>query len=350
MLDVVVDSPAADEVLVRTAACGLCHTDLHLMTGDMPAPPSPVVLGHEASGVVETVGESVTDLVPGDHVVACVSAFCGRCVECGRGRTFLCERRRALRRSPSEGFRLSRHGLLVDQFAGIGGFAEKMLVHRNALVKIAADFPLDTAALLGCAVLTGVGSVVHGAKVEVGSTVAVIGIGGVGASIVQGAAIAGASRIIAVDVHHERLELAARLGATHAVNASLVDPVASVKELTDGGAENVFEAVGHAATIEEAIRMTRPGRNTYLVGVPSAKEPVPIPAAEMVLSGRGVQGLLMGSNHFPTDIPMLIDFANNGRLKLDDLIGRRVRLEEINVAYDDMKSGGVARSMLVFDP
>lgn len=344
-----VDTPSDHEVLVRTAACGLCHTDLHLMTGDMPGLSSPIVLGHEASGVVESVGRSVTDLSPGDHVVACVSAFCGLCAECGEGRTFLCERRRALRRPSSGRPRLSMDGVAVDQFAGIGGFAEKMLLHRNALVKVSAEIPLESAALLGCAVLTGVGSVVRGASVAVGSSVAVIGIGGIGASIVQGAAIAGASRIIAIDVHRERLDLAARLGATDVVDATVIDPVKAVLDISHGGVDHAFEAVGFASTIDQAVRMTRPGRTAYMVGVPSAKHEVVIPASDMVLSGRGLQGLLMGSNHFPTDIPMLVDLALSGRFKLDDLIGRRVTLDGINDAYDDMRRGGVARSILVFD-
>ena len=348
-VDLRVDAPGDDEVLVRTAACGLCHTDLHLMTGDMPGPPGPVVLGHEAAGVVEAVGRNVTGIAPGDHVVACVSAFCGQCAECGHGRTFLCERRRSLRRGGSDAPRLSREGSPVEQFAGIGGFAEMMLLHRNSVVKVSRDIPLESAALLGCAVLTGVGSVIRGARIEVGSTVAVVGIGGIGASIVQGALIAGASRIVAVDLHRERLDLAARLGATDVVDASQTDPVRAVLELSGGGVDHAFEAVGHAATIDQAVRMTRPGRTAYMVGVPSARNPVTVPAADMVLSGRGLQGLLMGSNHFPTDIPMLVDLALAGRLRLDDLIGSRVSLDTVNDAYDDMRRGGVARSVVVFD-
>lgn len=347
--DVVVDRPAADEVLVRTVACGLCHTDLHLMTGDMPAPPGPIVLGHEAAGVVESVGSDVTEFAPGDHVVACLSAYCGRCAECGSGRTFLCERRRSLRRGAGSPPRLRSGDTPVEQFSGIGGFAEMMLLHRNALVKVSRDIPLERAALLGCAVLTGVGSVVRGAKVRVGDTVAVVGLGGIGASIVQGAVIAGASRIVAVDLHASRLALAARLGATDLVDASSADAVEAVLSLTSGGVDHAFEAVGLARTIAQAVRMTRPGRTAYMVGVPPVAADVAIPAADMVLTGRGLQGLLMGSNHFPTDIPMLVDLVLRGRLHLDELVGRSVDLDHINDAYDEMRSGGHARPVLVLD-
>lgn len=347
--DLRIDVPAEDEVLVRTVACGLCHTDLHLMTGDMPAPPGSMVLGHEAAGVVEAVGSAVTDLQPGDHVVACLSAWCGRCAECGRGHTFLCERRRSLRRVPGGRPRLSLEGAPVEQFSGIGGFAEMMLLHRNAVVRVSPDIPLDRAALLGCAVLTGVGSVVNAARVRPGETVAVIGLGGIGASIVQGATLAGAARIIAVDLHEQQLALAARFGATDLVNAAEVDPVAAVLELSSGGVDHAFEAVGLARTIVQAVRMTRPGRTAFMVGVPPAGVDVPVPAADMVLSSRGLQGVLMGANHFPTDIPMLVDLYLRGRLHLDEMIGRRVGLDQINDAYDEMRSGGCARPILVFD-
>lgn len=341
--------PADHEVLVRTVACGLCHTDLHVMTGDMPVAGGPVVLGHEAAGVVEAVGSAVTDLRPGDHVVACLSAFCGQCRECGAGRTFLCERRRALRRSASMAPRLELDGVPVEQFTGIGGFAEMMLLHRNAVVAVSKDIPLDKAALLGCAVLTGVGSVVRAAQVEVGSTVAVIGLGGIGASIVQGARIAGASRIIAIDLHAAPLELARRLGATDTVDASATDPVEMVRQLTGGGVDHAFEAVGLSSTIGQAISMLRPGRTASMVGVPPVSAAVPIPAGEMVLTGRSLRGVLMGSNHFPTDIPMLVDLYLSGRLELDALIGRRIGLDGINDAYAEMSRGGVARPVLNID-
>jgi S-(hydroxymethyl)glutathione dehydrogenase/alcohol dehydrogenase len=346
--DVDVDAPLGHEVLVRTVACGLCHTDLHVMTGDMPVPPGSLVLGHEAAGVVEAVGAQVADIAPGDHVVACLSAFCGECAECGQGRTFLCERRRSLRRGPGERPRLSIDGSPVDAFTGIGGFAETMLLHRRAVVKVESDIPLQLAALLGCAVLTGVGSVVNGARVRPGETVAVIGIGGIGASIVQGARIAGASRIIAVDLHDTQLDLARRLGATDTVKASESDAARTVLEMTAGGVDHAFEAVGLAPTINQAVRMVRPGRDAYMVGVPPVSQPVPIPAGDMVLSGRGLRGLLMGSNHFPTDIPRMVDMYRQGRLHLDELVGRRISLDEVNDAYDDMRVGGHARPVIDF--
>jgi S-(hydroxymethyl)glutathione dehydrogenase/alcohol dehydrogenase len=298
--------------------------------------------------VVEAVGALVTDLAPGDHVVACLSAFCGECAECGQGRTFLCERRRSLRRPAGARPRLALGGSSVEAFTGIGGFAEKMLLHRRAVVRVSPEIPLPLAALLGCAVVTGMGSVVNGARVRPGETVAVIGIGGIGASIVQGARISGASRIIAVDLHDSQLDLARRLGATDTVNASAADAVTSVVELTNGGVDHAFEAVGLAPTIAQAVRMVRPGRDAYMVGVPPVAQAVPIPAGEMVLSGRGLRGLLMGSNHFPTDIPRMVDMYLAGQLRLDDLVGRRIALDEVNEAYDEMRAGGHARPVIDF--
>jgi S-(hydroxymethyl)glutathione dehydrogenase/alcohol dehydrogenase len=223
IVDVQVDAPGPREVLVRVAASGLCHSDLHFMEGKYECD-TPIVLGHEAAGVVEAVGSEVAGLGPGDRVVACLSVFCGRCELCLSGRPALCQAPER-ERSPDQPPRLSRDGERVYQFARLSAFAEQMLVHEHALVKIAPEMPLDKAALIGCGVTTGLGAVFRTARVDPGSTVAVIGCGGIGLSAVQGARIAGANRIIAVDTFASKLELAQALGATHVVNGSTGDPV-----------------------------------------------------------------------------------------------------------------------------
>lgn len=347
--DLTIDRPGANEIVIRTEACGLCHSDLHVMLGDLPGP-VPAVLGHEACGVVEAVGADVTEFAPGDRVVTCLNAFCGTCRECRSGRSWLCVNRNAIRSRPADNPSLTRDsdGAPVTAMAGLGGFAEAMLVHRRAAVKITADIAADKAALLGCAVITGVGSVFNTAKVRAGSTVAVIGAGGIGCNIIQGAVLAGAERVIAVDLHPEKLALATTFGATHVVNAAETDAVGDVLELTKGGADYTFEAIGLEPTIQQAIGMLRVGQTAYMVGVPPVGAPVGIPAAAMVLSGRGVQGAFMGSNHFPTDIPMLADLYLQGRLKLDELVDEHIGLDGVNAGYERMKSGTAARSVIVF--
>ncbi len=346
--DVTIDKPAPDEVLIQTSACGLCHSDLHVIEGTLPQP-LPTVLGHEAAGIVQAVGSNVTELSVGDRVVSCLSTFCGTCRECMVGNTWLCEMRSRMRRDEPGNTRLERHDAPVTQLGGLGGFAEEMLVHRNSVVTVPDEIPLDRAALLGCAVITGVGSVVNGAKVEPGSTVAVIGVGGIGSSIVQGALLAGADRIIAVDLHPEKLELAKVFGATDVVNAGDGDPVAAVKELTKGGVDYAFEAIGLTATALQAFQMIRPGRTAYLVGVPPIDSTIELPGAIMTLQGRGLQGLFMGSNRFKRDIPLLANLYLQGRLKLDELVAARITLDDVNEGYATMSKGTEARSVVVFD-
>jgi S-(hydroxymethyl)glutathione dehydrogenase/alcohol dehydrogenase len=232
--DLQVDNPGPREVLVRTVAAGVCHSDYHYMNGSW-AGGLPVALGHEASGVVEKVGRDVTYLAPGDHVISCLSIFCGNCRNCLSGKPYICDDTDALERQAEEKPRLSLNGRAVRQGFNLAAFAEQMLLHENALVKIRSDMPLDRAALIGCAVTTGVGAVIHTSAVEPGSTVAVIGCGGVGLSAISGAALAGASRIIAIDIHDHKLELAKQFGATEGVNASDTDPVEAVLEMTGGG-------------------------------------------------------------------------------------------------------------------
>jgi len=340
-------TPEADEVLIPTTACGLCHSDLHMIDGHLPSP-LPAVLGHEAAGIVQAVGDDVTEFALGDRVVSCLSMFCGNCRECGVGDTWLCENRHALGKRSDGSSRLWRGEVEVNQMTGLGAFAEEMLVHRNAIVKVPDELPLELGALLGCAVITGVGSVFNGARVRPGSTVAVIGCGGVGLNIVQGAALAGAERIIAVDLNDEKLSLASTFGATDVVNGSTTDTIAAVLELTSGGVDAAFEAIGTPTTAQQAFGMIRPGRTAYLVGLPSATAKIELPGALMLLQGRGLQGLFMGSNNFKRDIPMLANLYLQGRLRLDELVAARIDLAQVNDGYAAMRKGTEARSVIVF--
>src|SRR4051794_36369280 len=291
--EVDVDKAGRNELLVRTAVAGVCHSDLHFMEGKWPSV-VPAVLGHESAGIVEAVGEDVTYVAPGDHVITCVSVFCGQCQECLSGRPALC-RDPGVRRTPDQPPRLTLGGKPVSQFAQLGSFAEQLLVHERAVVKIPEDIPLDRAALVGCGVITGVGAVFHTAKVEPGSTVAVIGCGGIGLNCVQGAVLAGASRIIAVDRVATKLKLAEIIGATDLVDASTVDPVAAVKELSQGGVHYSFEAIGLKVTAEQAFGMLRDRGTATIVGMLPVGTKIEIHGADL-MPERRLQGCVMGSN------------------------------------------------------
>jgi S-(hydroxymethyl)glutathione dehydrogenase/alcohol dehydrogenase len=336
-----------DEVLVQTAACGLCHSDLHVMEGKMVMP-TPILLGHEASGVVQAVGADVTEFAPGDHVVGCLNVHCNECYQCLRGRRYLCERRRVLTYRADGTSRVRRGEQGITQMSGLGGFAEQMLAHRNGLVKVPEELPLELGALLGCAVVTGVGSVFNAARVRPGSTVAVIGCGGIGLNIVQGARLAGAERIIAVDLNQEKLELARTFGATDTVNGAETDAVQAVIELTSGGVDAAFEAIGLPSAVAQAFQMIRSGSVAYMVGVPPAGAMIELPGAQMLAQHRGLQGVFMGANDFKRDIPMLANLYLQGRLKLDELVAARITLDEVNQGYDAMKKGTEARSVIVY--
>ena len=344
--DVQTAAPGAREVLVRTAAAGVCHSDLHFRDGAYPYP-LPAVLGHESAGVVEAVGADVSYVKPGDHVITCLSAFCGHCEYCLTGRMVLCNEP-ALSRGLDEPPRLSAAGESINQFLHLSSFAERMLVHEHALAKIRPDMPLDVAALIGCAVTTGVGAVIHTASVEPGSTVAVIGCGGVGLSCVNGAAIAGAGRIIAVDAVASKLELARRFGATDVVDASATDPVAEVRELTGGGVHYAFEAIGLKTTTEQAFKMIRAGGTATVIGMIPMGTMVELHGPEFLLEKK-LQGCNMGSNCFRVDMPRFVDFYLAGKLHLDHMISNRIQLEDVNDALTALESGEVARNVIVFD-
>jgi len=342
--DVQISKPGPREVLVRTVAAGVCHSDLHFQTGAYTYP-MPAVLGHESAGVVEQVGSDVHYVQPGDHVITCLSVFCGSCEFCLSGRPALCTKQ-GLRRASTEAPRLSQGGTPIWQFLDLSSYAEQMLVHEHAIVKIRKDMPLDRAALIGCGVTTGVGAVFNTAKVAPGSTVAVIGCGGVGLSAVQGAAIAGAGRVIAIDMLESKLELARKFGATDTVNAKQGDPVEQVRELTSGGVDYSFEAIGLKIAAEQAFAMLKNGGTATVIGMIPLGQKVELPGFDFLLEKK-IQGSSMGSNRFRTDMPKYVEMYLNGKLNLDDLVSRRIKLSEINDAFAALATGEVARSVIM---
>jgi S-(hydroxymethyl)glutathione dehydrogenase / alcohol dehydrogenase len=348
--DVVADKPHGREVLVRTAATGVCHSDLLYAEGKFRTK-LPTVLGHESAGVVEAVGEDVTAVRPGDHVISCLSVFCGSCEFCLSGRPNLCANAggvRAVRRGRSEPPRLTAAGEPVFQFFEVSGFAEQLLVHENALVAVTPDIPLDRAAVVGCAVTTGLGAVFHTAQVRAGTTVAVIGCGGVGLNAVQGARLAGAARIIAVDLNKEKAQLARDFGATDVVDASEGDAVKQVLELTSGGVDYSFEAIGLAPTTAQAFAMLRTGGIATVIGMIPPGITVEIPGVDFMME-KQIRGSLMGSNRFRIDIPRYVDLYLQGRLKLDELVSARIGLDDVGKGFEELHAGKVARSVVVFD-
>ncbi|MFQ5698727.1 MAG: Zn-dependent alcohol dehydrogenase [Myxococcota bacterium] len=343
--DVQIDGPGPREVKVRTVAAGVCHSDLHFQNGSYFYP-MPAVLGHESAGIVEEVGSDVSYVQPGDPVISCLSVFCGQCKFCLSGRPSLCDKS-ATRRAPDAPPRLSQGGEVMHQFLDLSSYAEELLVHEHALVKIREDMPLEKAALIGCGVTTGMGAVLNTAKVPAGSTVAIIGCGGVGLSALQAAVIAGAGRIIAVDMQPSKLELARSLGATDTVNAAEGDPVAQVKELTGGGVEYSFEAIGLKVAAEQAFGMLENGGTATVIGMIPLGQKVELPGVDFLFEKK-MQGCNMGSNRFRIDMPRYIDMYLAGRLKLDEMISRELQLEDVNDAFEALARGEVARQVIRF--
>ena len=344
--DVEIAKPKRHEVVVRTSYAGLCHSDLHFMEGLYPTP-LPVILGHESAGIVEDVGEEVTYVKKGDHVVTCLSVFCGTCYQCTQGHPNICENTE-VKMLPGQARRLFWKGQPVNQFANLSSFAELMLVHENAVVKIKDDIPLDRAAIVGCGVMTGAGAVMNAARIEAGSTVAVIGCGGVGLSAVNGAAIAGAERIIAIDTVGSKLDIAKAVGATDTINASNVDPVEAIKELTGGkGVNYSFEALGLKRTAEQAFEMLRAGGTATIIGMVPYGVKIELHGFDF-LRDRKIQGTSMGGNRFRTDMPRLLELWRQGRLKLDHLITGTIKFNEINEGFARLKSGAPVRQLIDF--
>ena len=344
--DVKIGKPGPHEVLIRTAAAGVCHSDLHFMEGKYPFP-LPAVLGHESAGVVEQVGAEVRTVKVGDHVITCLSAYCGHCDQCLTGHMSLCQSPDT-RRAQGEEPRITAANGAMNQYLNLSSFAEQMLIHEHACVSIRKDMPLDRAALIGCGVTTGIGAVIHTSNVRPGETVAVIGCGGVGLAAINGAAIAGAGRIIAIDTSPAKDNMSRLFGATDFINAADGDPVAQVLEMTGGGVHHSFEAIGLGKTAEQAFNMLRRGGTANVIGMIPVGQTVTLMGAAF-LGEKRIQGSLMGSNRFPVDMPRFVDFYMSGKLKLDEMISRRIKLEQVNEAFEEMKTGEIARSVIVFD-
>lgn len=343
-------SPKSGEVLVKIKASGLCASDLNAIDGKRNLVPFPAVIGHEAAGVVVECGENVTNVKAGNHVVLSIVPSCGTCEYCRKGNPNFCT---TAGNAMGEGglfdgtSRLSSNGEKLNQFLTVSSFAEYAVVPATGLVKIPENMPLDRAALISCAVLTGYGSVVNTAKVKKDSTVAVFGCGGVGLNIIQGAKIAGAKRIFAIDVTEEKLNLAKKLGATDLINSRQSDPVKVIKEITSG-VDFVFEALGREETIQQAWKTVGPFGQLTLVGLMKHGASLTIDAGPFV-NEQSIKGCYFGSSNIQKDVPILVDKYLAGELKLDELISRRIKLEELNDAFDQLRNGEGARSVLVFE-
>ncbi len=349
--EVDVQGPQAGEVLIRMAAAGVCHTDRHVMTGHVTAP-LPAVLGHEGAGVVEDVGAAVTSVKRGDHVIPLWRLSCGLCEYCSDGRPALCNEGMQIRSTGCllDGTtRLSLGKVPIKHFCGVSSFAECAVVPERAVLRIPDDLPLDCAALLGCAVVSGVGAVVNAARVRPGSSVAVFGTGGVGLNVVQGAALAGAEPIIAVDRVPQKLEWARRFGATHAVDARHGDPVAEVRALTGGrGVNYAFEVIGEPAVMRQAYDSLAKRGMCVVLGVTPPTAEVRVPALSLVFEERVLTGSIYGAGAPRVEIPKLIALYRAGRLKLDELLTRRYPFAQVNEAYEALERGEVARSVVTF--
>ncbi len=349
--EVDVEAPKAGEVLIKMAAAGICHSDLNVMTGHLEAP-LPVILGHEGAGIVAETGPGVVSVKPGDHVIPLWRLSCGVCEYCSAGRPALC----------AEGLQIRKTGRLLDgttrfkfqgeeikHFAGVSSFSEYSVLPAEAVLKIPEDFPLDRAALLGCGVITGVGAVFNAARVKPGSSVAVFGSGGVGINVIQGAAIAGAEKIIAVDLLANKLEFATRFGATHTVNTGKVNPVETIRGLTDGrGVDYAFEVIGLPATARQAFDCLGKRGMAVVVGIAPTTAEISLPILPLVFEERSLIGSIYGSGRPRIDIPMLINLYRAGRLKLDELLTRRYPFSQINEAYEALERGEGLRSVVTF--
>lgn len=344
------EGPAHGEVLVRIGAAGLCHSDLSVINGDRPRP-LPMVLGHEAAGVVEEIGPGVDDLKKGDHVVLVFVPSCGHCLPCAQGRPALCEPGAAANVAGtllSGARRLRRNGATINHLLGCSSFAEYATVSRRSLIKIDPDLPLDEAALFGCAVLTGVGAVLNTAKVTPGSTVAVVGLGGVGFASLLGASLAGARQIVALDTLSDKLSMAKRLGASETFSAAAADCVEQVRAATQGGVEFAFEMAGSVKALELAYKITRRGGTTVTAGLPPPTHTLPLPVVNLVAEERTVKGSYVGGCVPVRDLPRYVALYRQGRLPVDKLMTGRLSLADINVGFDRLREGKAVRQVVEF--
>lgn len=340
--DLEIASPLGREVLLEVKASGLCHTDLTMSRFEM-GNPLPAVFGHEVAGVVTAVGPDVTELVVGDHVVGCLVQYCGACEKCLSGRVYQCLHPEKTLRAEGEPARLTENGEAVFQAFGLAGFAQQALIHENQLVKVPDEIPFAQAALLGCGVVTGAGAVINTADVQAGDAVVVIGAGGVGLNAINGAVVAGATTIVAVDIADDKLEKAREFGATHVVNSSAGDPVAAVLEITGRGADAVFDFVGIKQVAEQGLQMTAPGGGLYLIGVIDPASEIAVHQVGLIGSQRRIQGVYMGSTTAKRDIPLYAKLYLEGRFELDALLSKEIALDEIEQGYEALKDPSITR-------
>jgi alcohol dehydrogenase len=348
--EVELDPPGAGEVLVKVAAAGLCHSDLSVINGSRPRP-LPMVLGHEASGVVAETGAGVTDLAAGDHVVFVFVPSCGHCLPCMEGRPALCEPGAAANGAATllgGARRLRRDGETLNHHVGVSCFAEYATVSRRSLVKIDPALPLDEAALFGCAVITGVGAVVNTARLRPGSTAAVVGLGGVGLNALLGARMAGARKVIGIDMLDDKLDLARQIGADETFNAGDPDIVAKLREATGGGVDYAFEMVGSVKAMELAYRITRRGGETVSAGLSHPDHTFAIQHVNLVAEERTIRGCYLGSCVPARDIPRYIELYRQGHLPIERLMSERLKLDDINEGFDRLASGHTVRQMVMF--
>src|SRR6202045_161613 len=339
--DVDIATPIGHEVLVEVQASGLCHTDLLFATHDIV--PTPSVLGHEVAGVVSAVGPDVAQIRVGDHVVGSLAQSCGACARCLSGRSFQCRHPESTVRRTTDAPRLSRDGTGVFQGGGLGGFGDRTLIHGNQLAVIPKELPFAQAALLGCGVVTGAGSVLNTANVSAGDTVVIFGAGGVGLNAVSGARIAGASRIIVIDIQAKRLDEAKRFGATDVIDSATTKPIDAVRDLLPGGADHVFDFVGLKAVAEQGLAMLGVGGGLYLVGVAKPEVEIGINIFNAIGGQKRVQGVNFGSTNAKHDIPMYAQLYLQGRMNLDDLVSRKISLRDVNDGYAALKDGSLTR-------
>jgi S-(hydroxymethyl)glutathione dehydrogenase / alcohol dehydrogenase len=347
--DIEMEGPKDGEIVVKMAATGVCHSCYHAVTGmlDMPLP---AVLGDEGAGIVEEVGTGVKLVKPGDHVILSWVPSCGHCIYCTQGYANICLNARKGGRGflPDGTTRYKKNGRDIHHFAMVASFAEYSVIPQECAIPIDKDAPLDKAALIGCSVTTGVGAAINTAQVRPGSSAAIFGAGGIGLNVIQGAVIAGAEKIIAVDLMESKLEFARQFGATHTINASEVDPIPAIFDLTDGlGADYAFEAIGTRTTYEQVVRAIRSRGKAIWIGAPP-REPITLDGGTIFWGEKMVMGSNYGSARPRFDMPRLLALYRSGVLKLDELITRTYRLEEVNEAFTAMLNGEVARGMIQF--
>jgi S-(hydroxymethyl)glutathione dehydrogenase/alcohol dehydrogenase len=352
IVDIDVADPKAGEIRIQMGASGVCHSDLSVVRGVLPIA-LPAVLGHEGAGTITQLGEGVDHLSIGDHVVVSWVPQCGTCYFCEHDQGELCET--GSMASMSGGLldmtsRVSRDGVPISVMAASGTFAEEAIIPAIGAVKIDPSIPLTAGALIGCGVLTGFGAATNTASIRKGDSVVVIGCGGVGLNVIQGAKHAGAERVIAVDMVDGKLATAKKFGATHTINPSSGDPLGQVMELTGGrGADVAFEVIGLGATIEQALQMTRRGGQAVIVGVPSFDTMLTInPAMDLLVQEKQIRGCWYGSSNVHRDVPKLAGLYQSGDLMLDELMSAKITLEQVNEAMDNMGSGEIARSVIVY--